>query len=168
LFYEEKTQKCYFIFHFAADSILRFCKEFKILERSRINWSSGAWDIENGITGAAEFNAANNTLSVNVSKLPSETWGIQVIQCGLGLVAGKAYLLSFDVEGSAGMIFEAGVRPDVDFSSWGSISVRVPAKNVMAIISAGETSNTVCLALSFGFSLGKAVISNLSLREIIW
>jgi aryl-phospho-beta-D-glucosidase BglC (GH1 family) len=135
---------------------------------NRASWIYGAWNISDGTTGAADFSFADNQLSVNVTKLPSQTWGIQAILCNLLLEAGKAYLLSFDVSGDEGMMFEASIRPDVDFGSWGSVSVRVPAQNVTAIISAGKTNHTICLAFSFGFVLGQAVISNVSLREIIY
>ena len=124
-------------------------------------WTYGVWNA----AGSADFQIENGVISVNVSKVTPEIWEIQVIKENLGLEA-KAYLLSFDVEGDEGMVFDASLT-DKNYQVFGGVTVSVPSKNVKAVIQAEETDNSGRLAFSFGYAAGNAVISNVSLREII-
>jgi len=128
------------------------------------NWNYGVWQPE---TGAATFEFTNGGLLVNVTKVPADVWGIQVIQANLPLVAGKAYLLSFDVLGDEEMSFYTCVESDTDYVNFGGITANGTAKNINAIIQVEETKYPVSLIFNFGYSTGEVVISNVSLREII-
>ena len=131
----------------------------------RLHWTSGVWQQE---TGAAEFNFNNpDGLEVNVSKTPNDFWGIQVIQNNLPLEAGKSYMISFDISGDDAMIVSLGVSTATSHNYWGSVQARVPERSVSTIIAAKETDESLNLLFSFGFTTGKAVISNVSVREII-
>ena len=132
-------------------------------EYGAANWTFGVWHE----SGAATGTVTADGYSVTVSKVPTETWGVQFLQDNLAIEAGKTYLLSFDVSGDAGMSFNVCVETDTDYVQFGGCSVSVPAKNVKAIISPQETAYPVRLIFNFGYCAGTAVISNVSMKEII-
>ncbi|MDR0303540.1 MAG: cellulase family glycosylhydrolase [Chitinispirillales bacterium] len=132
-------------------------------ENKAKNWTYGVWDK----TGSADFEFSDGGLSINVSKIPSDVWGIQVIQEKLPLEAGKSYLLSFDAAGDSAMTLYACVETDEDYEIWGGITASVPAKNVKAVIQTEKTSRTINLIFNLGLSTGKAVLSNVSIKEIV-
>jgi hypothetical protein len=127
------------------------------------NWIFGVWHESGKATGSATADG----YSVTVTKVPTETWGVQLLQDKLAVEAGKTYILSFDVSGDDGMSLNACVETDKDYVQFGSVAVSVPAKNVSTIILAQATENPVRLIFNFGYSAGTAIISNVSLKEII-
>jgi hypothetical protein len=135
------------------------------------NFASGSinWSFWCDQSGSANNAVTNEGYSVTVTKVPSNTWEIQVIQSNLPLEGGKSYLLSFDVFGDEGMALYANVQINVEpYTSWGGVNVTLPARNVTAIIQAPqEISESVNLIFNFGFTTGKAVISNVSLKEML-
>jgi hypothetical protein len=133
-------------------------------ENGKTYWEYGVWHPE---SGEADFNLTSGGLSINVTKTPTDVWGIQAVQKNINIEAGKSYLLSFDVDGDSGMTLYACVETDTAYENWGGVTAGVPSKNVTAIIQTQETTNPVNLIFNFGLSTGKAIISNVSLKEII-
>lgn len=132
-------------------------------ENGAKNWIYGVWDE----TAKADFEITSGGFSVNVSKVPADAWGIQIIQEKLPLETGKSYLLSFDVDGDSAMTLYVCVETAQDYENWGGVTADVPSKNVKAVIQAQETAQSVSLIFNFGLSAGKALISNVSIKEII-
>ena len=127
-------------------------------------WTFGVWHA----SGEADASANADGMNVRVTKVAVEPWGIQLLQDNLPLVAGKTYLLSFDLAGDEGMAVSVNVETYGDWIRFGATSAKASAKNVKAVIMAQESANPVRLIFNFALSEGLAVISNVSLREIIY
>ena len=130
--------------------------------RTNENWTFGAW------VGQAEGIVENNVFVVKITDPGTANWNIQLLQTGLALQDGTAYLLSFDAWSEKERIIAVGVENSENYTSYGGLGAQpiTPEKKTYFFqFTKKGTDTNARVSFSFGGEDTTVYIDNVQLIQ---
>lgn len=130
------------------------------------HWTSGVWDA----SGAASFDFSSGQFGVQVTKVPTQNWQVQLQQGGLNLQAGHSYVLSYKAKGSKGSLLSLGIigGADVNYAYYAGQGAWSPDSNwqsQLLTFKMSVSNPNSALSFNLGGALGSVQMDDIALYD---